>query len=338
MRPGGRNCGWRAACCLVSLLWIGSCGAHSKEAVKSEGIETVSSESLLEQGLLPIPPRLQWSNDHGYCGETSLQSIALYYGAWISQRVARQAGGGELLLGHIAEKAIAALHFELESFPFAKNELNFEKFMLWLKGNLARKVPAIITVYLNGVEHEADDSYDHIVPVIGFKPHEVGNSQFDREDVLVFHNNFNAKPIFRSFGSLMGSRDGCQSDLDGGGCIARHEIYALVIRGIIDRDRTSLPVRMSVANWDEPNISQGESPMPMIAALTISGLARGRSYALLRYNDPAHVPLAGGGRDFLSSKYQIRHDFTAEEGEYIYRDPTPFLSSESVYYRCVAIP
>jgi hypothetical protein len=35
---------------------------------------------------LDIPVRLQWENDHGYCGETSIQSCALYYGNYISQR------------------------------------------------------------------------------------------------------------------------------------------------------------------------------------------------------------------------------------------------------------
>jgi hypothetical protein len=43
---------------------------------------------------LDMPPRFQWSNAGGYCGETSLQMALLYNGAWVSQYVARAAGGG----------------------------------------------------------------------------------------------------------------------------------------------------------------------------------------------------------------------------------------------------
>ena len=28
--------------------------------------------------LLDIPPRLQWENDHGYCGETAIQSFGMF--------------------------------------------------------------------------------------------------------------------------------------------------------------------------------------------------------------------------------------------------------------------
>jgi hypothetical protein len=29
--------------------------------------------------LLDIPPRLQWHNGNGYCGETSVQSIGMFF-------------------------------------------------------------------------------------------------------------------------------------------------------------------------------------------------------------------------------------------------------------------
>ena len=43
---------------------------------------------------LDMPPRVQWQDNDGYCGETSVQMAALYYGAYVSQYVARAAGGG----------------------------------------------------------------------------------------------------------------------------------------------------------------------------------------------------------------------------------------------------
>lgn len=49
--------------------------------------------------LLPIPPRFQWENGHGFCGETSIQSISLYYGNYISQNQVRKIAGSEVLVG-----------------------------------------------------------------------------------------------------------------------------------------------------------------------------------------------------------------------------------------------
>ena len=34
---------------------------------------------------LDIPPRHQWDNYNGYCGECSIQQIGLYYGMYVSQ-------------------------------------------------------------------------------------------------------------------------------------------------------------------------------------------------------------------------------------------------------------
>ena len=38
---------------------------------------------------LPIPPRLQWDELDGYCGECSIQQAALYFGTYVSQYVCR---------------------------------------------------------------------------------------------------------------------------------------------------------------------------------------------------------------------------------------------------------
>jgi hypothetical protein len=44
----------------------------SKNTTKEES-ETVAKQTVL----LDIPPRLQWDNGNGYCGETALQSIGI---------------------------------------------------------------------------------------------------------------------------------------------------------------------------------------------------------------------------------------------------------------------
>jgi len=62
----------------------------------------------------PVTPRDQWTISGGFCGSLSIQTIALTYGAWISQDIVRKntpyGGGGhgdktlgyEVLPGNIA--------------------------------------------------------------------------------------------------------------------------------------------------------------------------------------------------------------------------------------------
>ena len=41
--------------------------------------EEKNSEALIQHTvLLDIPPRLQWENNDGYCGETAIQSFGMY--------------------------------------------------------------------------------------------------------------------------------------------------------------------------------------------------------------------------------------------------------------------
>jgi hypothetical protein len=67
----------------------------------------------------PIPPRLQWNENYGYCGEVSLISAGLYYGQYISQYDARALASpgvpendfnSQLMLGINDQIAAAAMH------------------------------------------------------------------------------------------------------------------------------------------------------------------------------------------------------------------------------------
>jgi hypothetical protein len=50
----------------------------------------MEDEQWVEPHKLPLNPRLQWFENHGYCGEVSLISAGLYYGQYVSQYTARQ--------------------------------------------------------------------------------------------------------------------------------------------------------------------------------------------------------------------------------------------------------
>lgn len=48
--------------------------------ISSQSTTADETEILTRQTvLLDIPPRLQWNNGNGYCGETALQSIGMLY-------------------------------------------------------------------------------------------------------------------------------------------------------------------------------------------------------------------------------------------------------------------
>ena len=69
-----------ARCVLVSVLLVGSLLAvgplQRPAAAATGGTATWSVDN-------PIPPRLQWNENNGYCGEMSFISAGLYYGQYL---------------------------------------------------------------------------------------------------------------------------------------------------------------------------------------------------------------------------------------------------------------
>ncbi|CAF4345428.1 unnamed protein product [Rotaria socialis] len=114
--------------------------------------------------------------------------------------------------------------------------------------------------------------------------------------------------------------------------------WGIAITGLIDEDKVCLPVRLTVAEWDEPCVANGMEARDMIGKVTVQALTAGTQYILLRYSSYVDVPTVGNATAFLSSNYASRHDFTAQDYIYVYEDPIPINSNGSTYYRCVANP
>lgn len=304
----------------------GAACASEQSASVSEADQTRTSSVVLD-----IPTRIQWPNDGGYCGETSIQSIGLYYGAWISQAVARDVAGGEVLLGDNEEDALDRLHFSYDVWKGKKDHDQFEAFSVWLKGHLADRHPTIFTVYLSDANDDPD--YDHIMPAIGIDWRH--RDRYDGDDVLTFHNNFGSQ-LRRSFKSLGASRKKCDSDSAEGGCIPKDVDYGTAILGFEDEDGVTLPTRLTVERNSEPNVSRGERPVALRGTVHVSKLSSGKAYALLRYDDVDAVPEKGSAEDYLSSRYDARVDFVADGETWVHADPDPFASDGVRYYRCVA--
>ena len=303
------------------------------------GSQTSPGEpGAVRERILPIAPRLQWNTGHGYCGETSIQAIGLYYGAWISQQKVREAGGSEILLGVNIDVALHALGFAFSSWdPQSSQTPQFHAFALWMKQHLLTGAPVIFGQYL--ADGEGDDDYDHIVPASGIKLASAAEpDQYNAHDELVFANNFRRQNFTLAMGRLPTTRASCKKGLDQGGCIPQNTDFGVAIHGFVDQKRVTRPVSLTVDAWDEPNVAAGEAPRRMHATLIASALAKGQSYVLLRFDDARKVPVDGDAAEFLAADFVERIDFTAEGQSWTFHDPTAFGSNEMLYYRIVELP
>jgi hypothetical protein len=279
---------------------------------------------------LAIPPRMQWTNADGYCGEMSIQSIALYDGAWISEQVVRNVAGGELLLGDNEDTALTALHLDHALWDSNGPKPQSQAFLTWIKTELEAGVPVIYGVYLTDGNNDPD--YDHIVPAVGITASVAAT--YDPADMLALNDNFDDR-VVRSIGSLAATRSSCASDTAHGGCVPRDVDYGVAVSGVTDAQHATLPVTLTVAGDSEPNVSTGASPLAMTGTVTVSGLVDGRSYALLRYDDLTAVPTNATAAEFLASSFTHRNDFVATGSTFTFVDPMTFQSSGVAYYRCV---
>jgi hypothetical protein len=281
---------------------------------------------------LDIPPRVQWDNADGYCGETSIQSIALYYGTWVSQQLARTlAGGTEVLIGTNSPQVLTALSFTFTQWDNSVAQPQFQGFMVWLKSNLALGYPAYFGAYLTDGNNDPD--YDHIMPATGIAYANL--SAYDPADVLTWNDDFGDQ-IQRPASALSATRATCAYSSTQGGCIPQNVDYGIAVTGIVDPQHVTFSVSLAVASSSEPNVSTGAAPVPMTGTVTVTGLSLGGKYTLLRYDDYTKVPAAASAADYASSVYTYRTDFTASGSTWTLVDPHTFLSDGSSTYRCVA--
>jgi hypothetical protein len=146
-----------------------------------------------------IPGRLQWDNSNGYCGETSIQMIGLYYGNYISQNISRTiAGGSQVLIGNTnGENTLDKLAFNFEVWDFNKTTPQYKDYLIWLKKQLNNFHPVIITVFVKGLN---DPDYDHILPAIGFTSSDT--TSFHDNDQLIFNDCYDSTSFSRTFKSI----------------------------------------------------------------------------------------------------------------------------------------
>jgi hypothetical protein len=265
----------------------------------------------------PIPPRLEWNANNGYCGEVSLISAGLYYGQYISQYTARAVATnnkpqnkGQLLLGVNDYSAATKMHLRAVEWNTAV-ERSTNQFLAWVKKNVIKGYPVAIGVYTNEYlfyhktnPKAGDPDYDHIVPVTGIGSHHpLTDTRYYRDDVIYFSDNGlwgnPNNPTYKfhyAFGPFQKSR--AQANNPKGSIYSLSNDgrnYGIAILGVIDVQGDTLPVRVATnVNYEKPAIKNGSTirpkPMPLVLTVTVSNLKPGIDYILYRYNKLEAVP------------------------------------------------
>ncbi|GAB5363341.1 hypothetical protein AAMO2058_000874400 [Amorphochlora amoebiformis] len=303
----------------------------------------------------PVVPRIQWGDSGGYCGALSIQTLALTYGAYLSQDAIRKStgpGGGhgddkwgyEILHTNI-EEALENLSIEYESWDWKSSpQPQADAYRAWMKKNLANRNPVIWFIYCKGDAHDSYGlgHYDHIEPVYAIYSNQTLNdTSVYPNDVIGHQSDWDKYTYYRQMSSLndtMQMEGNCLNAVEGWPhdeaypCIPQMVDYGYSIKGIRDTGGLSLPLYLVLDKTYEPNVRFGP-PKDMYAKVTISNLKSGCKYNLLCYHGAKNVPQNG---NYFAN---VHHNFSfvASGPEFIYKDPVPFLSDLVVYYFAIPI-
>ncbi len=265
----------------------------------------------------PIPPRLQWNHNSGYCGEVCLISAGLYYGQYISQYEARSVAtkntpqeSGQLLLGINDQYAAAQLHLNAVCWD-SEEEQSTGQFLGWVKQNVVSGHPVAIGVMMNEYRfygnpdpNAGDAVYDHIVSVTGIgSSYPLCNANYHSGDTIYFSDNglwgSSSDPhyYFRyQFNAFQADRE--RANAENGPIYSLLDCgcnFGIAITGVMDLEGDTLPVRLETnCNYEQPEIADGSNTrppaMPLVLTITASELEPGVRYNLYRYNTLESVP------------------------------------------------
>lgn len=296
-------------------------------------IPTITDHELIKHypnaTILDIPPRRMWGwggDSRGYCGETSLQMCGIYFGNWISSEIIRYAANNEeLLIGDSTDpnedndiQAAQNLKFTYERFSSKYSN----KFTEWVKNHIDAGHPIILGWYqYHKPYEEADDDYDHIMPIIGYSIDQSKQiNGFYFYDLYLKNYSLIQGSTYQHFiNTFFKSRKetkrltyykvpnsvGLDSTIDLPGfnsnkknsnfkmyaftyAIPKKKIYALAITGIQNKNKTELfRTKLSVNHWHEPDWSienqLNQKPINLELTATVYELTPGQSYSILRF-------------------------------------------------------
>jgi len=308
--------------------------------------------------VMPVTSRLQWTYSGGFCGALSIQSIALSYGAWISQTLIRKAapdGGGhgdpddgyEVLHTNI-EPALNNLKMTFAGWPYhTTQQPQSNSYLAWLKKELCAGHPIVWFIMCSGDNHNTYGlaRYDHIEPVFGiFSNHSLSDPTVYADDILVHGSDWDQNRYYRPFNTLVDSAyngnvltGNCSIAVPYGGgpneaypCVMRLLDYGWSILGLVDPLKRSIPT--SVEMSDQGN--EPSDPTMTDAQITVYGLQPGVSYVTYRFDGTDTFPTDS---QYEKGQYTNQFKFTASSSTYSFWDPAQIDSSTAVYYATVKL-
>ena len=291
--------------------------------------------------MLAIPPRKMWGwgpNVSGYCGSMSIQTVALYFGNYLSQDKVRGATGGhdashEIMLGRSrccsAFSIMQIFSLNATQFPYwSVARPQHGRFVEWLHAAVANGDPVAFGLFM---KTESNANFDHIVPLVGF----------DEAGRIVFNDLHANVSLHEDLSTFVANRDACRAPLPWterwSYCLPKDVNFGVRVHGNADMNRELLTARLVMDDWSEPDYStedaKHEAPARLGATLIADTLRPHAPYALLQFSDPSRVP----NRNFLANAtggVAARVDFHANaSGAFAQR--VRFLSNETIFFRVV---
>jgi hypothetical protein len=327
---------------------------------------------------IPVAPRRMWGwvgNVLGYCGETCLQSIGLYFGNYISQGVVNWACGGDIknrtmLIGSTSKTAAESLNFNTKEYI---QIFDIDGFRDLFDTTINQNGHPIVMGWFDWATSGTENQYDHIMSVIGY----------DRSsDTVYFLDNYLLEVSEGKLEHLFQDRESCNSDAElipqpliycapnqlepkhkecasgSQDCQkSRHCScnYVMVVAGNTDPNGELFPLSLITVLPDEPdyglqdNVNQQPVVIPSVT-VQISGLTPQQSYTLIRFDGPkASVsdqtqPYANPvpTKDFLNASKACKncqtYTFTATDSSMTIEGNSitkNLWSDGSYFYRCV---
>ncbi len=244
-------------------------------------------------------------------------SAGLFYGQYCSQYTARSLASpgvpqsdpeSQLLLGVNDLQAAKAMKFDVTAFDTEAQTTDSE-FSDWIEKEVAQNRPVIIGLLMNYYKFYdetsgGDDTYDHIVPVLGL---DTASSSFSTQaslnDRVSWSDNGlwapTNNPIYYFngiFSALFKSRSQANSPSAPVYSINNNkENYGLSVLGISDTNKDTIRVKLTTnVNYEKPSMKEGGNTRPAAMPLELTANVdipdQSVGYTLYRYNSFAAVP------------------------------------------------
>lgn len=288
-------------------------------------------------------PGFQWDDAGGYCGSWAIQRATLAKGAYISQQQVRDhtsAGGGndnEILSTNI-EEAFRNLKIDSEGFDYTNTPAPQQPaYFKWLKEQLVTGHTVTWMIMWSGQSYPIygltppAGLYGHVEPVVGIQSnHPLTDAEVYEDDVVVHYTDAGVNAVYKTIVTLPGTWGGVGERADCGAgnryCIGPYS-FGWAIKGFVD-DKEGAPASLHIDPWkEEPDLRAGAKAIPIQGTLTASDLIIGSAYDIFRWDTV--------GAAFTYSSGYKKASFTATADVFVYKDPVPFLSNSTTYYRVV---